>query len=111
MSFPKQLNLLIDPSSTATLPGSDNCFFRSSAATYTLPAISGLQDGTLVCLKHTGASGSVVCVPAGSDTIDGGATANVTLTSAGAGLGLGSIIVASRQQGTPYTWWRLVKPQ
>jgi hypothetical protein len=71
--------------------------------------LSSVQDGTFVYVKHTGASGSVIFAPSGSDSIDGGATANITLTSGGAGLGLGAEIVASKT-GSP-TWWRLVKPQ
>jgi hypothetical protein len=112
MSFPKQLNLLVDQSSTTTLNGADNAFFKSTATTYTLPAISGLQDGTPVYLKHTGSAGSVIFAPAGSDTVNGGSgTQNVTLTSAGAGVGQGAQIVATKQQGTPFSWWVQVKPQ
>lgn len=108
MSYPKQFNLMVDSGSGTTLSGDYNCFMRSSAGTFTLPALSTVQDGAQVYLKHSGAAGSVVFVPSGSDTISGGSSANVTLTSAGAGAGQGASIVASKQGSA--TWIVLVKP-
>jgi hypothetical protein len=110
MSYPKQSNLQTKTlTAPATLDGAENCLFAANAGSYTLPALSTVIDGHQLVIKHTGASGSVIWSPAGSDTIDGGATASVTLTSAGAGLGLGAILVASK--GASSTWWRTVKAQ
>jgi hypothetical protein len=90
------------------IPASIQCPLLSVAGTYTLPLLAGEIDGSIVYLKFTGASSSAVINPGGSDTIDSGSTANITLTSAGAGQGLCCIIVASKTLGT---WIRLVKPQ
>jgi hypothetical protein len=109
MEVPKLPNLSQDGSSATTLSAAYNCFRRSGAGTYTLPALTDVLDGTLIWLKHTGAAGSVIFAPAGSDTINGGASANVTLTSGGAGQGQGAAVLASKT-GTP-TWWVLLKPQ
>jgi len=102
--------MLIDLSAQTALSGADNCFLKSTATTYTLPAILGLPDGALVALKNTAGTGSVVINPNGSDSINGGGgTQSITLTSAGAGAGQGALIVASKQSGL--TWWVIVKPQ
>lgn len=111
MSLPKQLNFSNSSlSAAAVLSANNNSFLLGTAGTYTLPALNSVIDGTMLILKHTGATGSIICVPAGSDTIDGGIAANVTLTSSGAGLGQSSTILAVKQSGSS-TWWRIVKAQ
>src|SRR5271170_251276 len=109
MSFPKQLNLENNTVLAAgALPGANNNFFVSVAGAYTLPALSGLQDGTLLIVKNTSASATCTVTATGTDTIDGGATASLSLTSGAAGAGLCAWLVGSKNGGAPFTWWRVV---
>jgi hypothetical protein len=129
MAFPKQLNLynITITDSSGSLPSANNCFLINapslggglqniisipSPGTYILPPISTIADGTIIVVKNISASGTATLVAAGTDSLDGGATSFISLTSQGRGLGLGCILVASRTGASnTWTWWRIVKGQ
>jgi hypothetical protein len=108
-SFPKQFNTYNQIISTpGALSAVNNCYIIGATGTYTLPAISSLEDGQVIMAKNcTSLGGTVTLAPAGTDTINGGNIASQPLTGTSGTTGQGALMVASKTV-TPHTWWVIV---